>query len=85
MCVQEYECVWEVAVCFKAPFVPTAVTRAKQGRAEIDDTGLRPSLIRDSGFVLDVPPRFISTGTELSPWFTSCLLTGDLRPSRTGA
>lgn len=32
---------------FQGPLVPTAVTRAKQGRAEIDDTGLIPSFIRD--------------------------------------
>lgn len=32
---------------FQGPLVPTAVTRAKQGRVEIDDTGLIPSFIRD--------------------------------------
>jgi len=32
---------------FQGPLVPTAVTGAKQGRAEIDDTGLIPSFIRD--------------------------------------
>lgn len=43
---------------FLGPLVLTAVTRAEQGTAEIDDTGLIPSFIRDVifqglGFVLD--------------------------------
>lgn len=35
---------------FQGPLVPTAVTRAKQGSVEIDDTGLIPSFIRDVVF-----------------------------------
>lgn len=65
---------------FLGPLVPTAVTRAKQGRAEIDDTGLIPSFIRDVifqglGFVLDVLPPFISNGISALSWFpASCPL-----------
>lgn len=55
---------------FLGPLVPTAVTRANQGRAEIDDTGLIPSFIRDVifqgvGLVLGVLPPFISNETFL--------------------
>lgn len=35
---------------FQGPLVATAVTRAKQGSGEIDDTGPTPSLIRDVVF-----------------------------------
>lgn len=73
---------------FLCPLVQTAVTRAKQGRAKIDDTGLIPSFIRDVifqglGFVLDVLPSFISNGTFTLSRFISCSLTDDLHPTCT--
>lgn len=75
---------------FQGPLVPTAVSRAKQGRAEIDDTGLIPSFIRDVifpefwicfGCTASLHFHFHSTTTRSS--LTSCLLTDDLRPSST--
>lgn len=36
---------------FQGPLVPTDVTRAKQGRAEIDDPGLVSSFIGDVMFL----------------------------------
>lgn len=74
---------------FQGPLVPTAVTRAKQGRGEIDDTGLIPSFIWDvifqgfgDLFWTDCLPSF-SNGTLTLSWFASCSMISDLHPTPT--
>lgn len=70
---------------FRGPLVPTAVTRAKQGRAEIDDTGLIQSFIGDVIFrgigICFGCAAFLHFRWDFNTFLVHCSITDDLYPS----